>query len=156
MAYETTLEGEVIAFTAAAFDLNPQDVNPSMQLRRDFHLEGDGAQEFFGILGDTFGVDLERLRIYWTWHFPQQEGPGDWVQPAVGVCTLIGCVLWEVMGKGGPMWLWVIGVIVLWAALYRFCWPYRDPKPIPITVQDLIDAVRAHQWIKQYPENGPE
>ncbi len=116
-------------------------------------MDGDDAVEFFEEFGKTFAVDLHELHTNWGRHFvPEVGGPN--LGLIIVICGSIstGFLLKHFVGVL-PAWAW--GILLIATAFFVYQkWFAEEDTSEPVTVADLIQAVRAGRWSKPYPNDG--
>ena len=142
----TELEQRIIAFTADEIGMSREEVRLDSRLLHDLGMDGDDAIEFFEKFSETFHVELDVLGNNWERHF----GP-EGLHPAyiafiafVGVAVGIAGLLHEAV-QIVPIWAWCIPLVpaAIWSCVKTVG---VDPRIMPITVQDLVDAAIAGKW----------
>ena len=144
----TDVENQLIAMLAKERGLPIERIKPSSRLLDDLGMDGDDAVEFFIDVKNTFGTDISLLEENWNRHFGP-EGMSCWLGIiVVPVAFLAGMIAAHF---GLPNWAAFIAAII---AIVAVVWalnkiPSKNPL-IPITVDELIGAVKAGAWSKSY------
>jgi hypothetical protein len=144
------LEERVLAFAARQCGMAVGKVDLMSRLVEDLGLDGDHAHEFFVAFGREFEVNLDALRgERWKSHF---RPPDFSTGPAPAAIFLMLTLFLSASIFAGFLswtWLWLLVFVAIWLFGSR-AWPLSLlwPDTIPITVQDLVDAAVAGQWVK--------
>jgi acyl carrier protein len=148
-ATESSLEDQVVKFTCDQLGVKPAKVKSESRLNLDLGMDGDDAVEFFEKFKTQFSVDLEDLDIHWDQHFAHEGGPGfGWVIVVI-VCSL-GIDYWHWSVGSLPAWLTYVCLLAVLGALTFRLLRRKTPSNAGVTVRDLVEAARAHRWVKQY------
>lgn len=142
------LQLELIDLVADERGLSPEKVRLSDRLLQDLGMDGDDAVDFFNNVNERFGTDLTHLHERWHEHFGA-EGFSIWnglvIVPTVVIGVLIARVA-DLSAFWSVLWGFTIAVALLaaWLLLMRRCRP--ADREVPITVGDVLAAVRIGRW----------
>jgi hypothetical protein len=116
-------------------------------------MEGDDAVEFFEDFQKKFSVDLRVLGEDWNYYFGPEGVPLRDALLFVVPGSMISILFIELFPRM-PDWASFVAGFLLWAAVL-FAWVhlFRKKKQPQITIQDLIDCVRAGRWTKALPQH---
>ncbi|MBV7257590.1 hypothetical protein KCG44_12430 [Pacificimonas sp. WHA3] len=144
----TDVEQQLITMLSKERGLPADRIKPSSRLLDDLGMDGDDAVEFFIDVKETFGTDISLLEENWNRHFGP-EGLSCWLGViVVPVAFLTGMISAHF---GLPNWATFIAALI---AIVAGVWalnkiPSKNPH-IPITVDELVEAVKAGAWLKSY------
>jgi hypothetical protein len=145
-----SIEDRVYVLVAEERGIARCKLSPLSTLSHDLGMEGDDAVEFFQRFAAEFKADLTQLELGWHSYFSSEA------MSPVGAVIVIGSPLllaflvnyiipsmpfWIAAALAFPLWLWVF---YWWTRLPR----NRSPQ---ISIQDLLDCVKAGKWIKILP-----
>lgn len=135
---------EVLTMLAKERGLPLDKISPSSRLLQDLGMDGDDAVDFFISVQQRFGTDLTALQARWGDHFGP-EGFSLWYGLVIVIAGIIGG------GAAGLLNLGIWGGLVITVALLALSlwlmkkWGPED-RTIPVTVSDVIAAVKAGKW----------
>jgi len=145
------LEGDVIDLVADATGVAREKVRLSDRLLQDIGMDGDDAVDFFNRVHERFGTNLKSLHERWSEHF-RPEGFSCWNGLFIAPFVVIGAVIGDFVGPS-KFWSYVIAFTVaaaLLAAWLRVMRRWGPPdRMVPVTVQDVVEAVEAGAWPSQ-------
>ncbi|MCW2389061.1 hypothetical protein M2333_002107 [Sphingobium sp. B11D3B] len=107
-------------------------------------MDGNDAVEFFNAVHERFGTDLTQLCEHWRDHFGP-EGLSCWfgliiIPPAALGGAIAGMAGWSTFG----------GLAIATVLIATFFWGFRrwgpPDKTIPITVEEVVNAVELGSW----------
>jgi len=128
-----------------------EKLTPQSRLNYEIGMDGDDAGEFFQQYAQVFGVDLEQLVWHWDQHFNAEGMSLSTGAIIFGPPFAAGFVLSEV-SRTVAAWVWFLGSYVAWwLLLWVWCKLRKRPGPVPLTIEDLLQAAAANRWIKVYP-----
>jgi hypothetical protein len=111
-----SLDKSVIKFIADAVGKNPNELGYETTLLGDCGLDGDDAEEFFAEFARQFQIDMTEFRF--------QDFFGSEGMPILGLMRFIRNIIGNWRGKD----------------------PHEVGGVRPITVHDMLRAVRARKW----------
>lgn len=151
---DAQLVEEIIDLLAAERAMKRSKIKLTSELNNDLGMDGDDAVEFFETFSKRFSVDLEELNVHWEQHFaPEGGGPGLGFMILTGVAVVLAGLLHEAVSVI-PMWASYVGVLSISFVAYFYLAGRNAVRASGVTVQDLIDAAKAHRWVKSY-NNDP-
>lgn len=141
---DSIIEKDIKILVARIRGCSPYEIEGSDRLQNDLGMDGDDAAEFVASVQDRFGTDLTELYKNWSKHFgPEMSAllmPGG---PAILTGLLIA-------GSLGLSPIWSIALVIGLSAITLWAWQRFGPpaRVIPITVGDVVNAVKAGRWPK--------
>ena len=69
IAEQEVVQKRIVSFVSEFTGVRIQELTLASCLNREIGIDGDDAVDFFKAYADTFGVDLEELRLHWDQHF---------------------------------------------------------------------------------------
>jgi hypothetical protein len=147
------VELRVFRFTAEHLSVDSSQLWGGTRLAQDLGVDGDDAVEFFDNFGKSFDIDLHDLYANWERHFLPEAGPMS-LGVIVVLCgsAIAGFILKAVVGVL-PAWAWMILLITMAFIVYQK-WFADEDSSDPITLNDLVEGVRARRWNKSYPNDS--
>lgn len=145
-----TIEAQVIAFITKAADAAPQRVTLDSQLLDDLGFDGDDAVELFTGIHEQFGTDLTHLYERWSEHFGPEGMPLSAGLVLILVAILGGIVFSNLENVVGRVVATVAAATICALIVVGLIWVARRLEliedPTPITVGEVVDAVKAGAW----------
>jgi hypothetical protein len=148
---DEALRETVIEFVSRFTGLHADKLTPQSRLNYEVGMDGDDAADFFRQYRTAFGVELGELELHWEQHFSPEGMSLSTGATLFGPPFIVGFVLTEVSHRDAP-WVWFLGAYAIW---WLLLWAWikirgRDTA-IPVTIEDLIEAIAARKWAKAYP-----
>ena len=141
------IEERVLSFTAQHWPVRRhRKLTTDTRLAQDLGMDGDDAIEFLEQFAQEFNVDLADLRIHWDQHFAPEGSLSFGAMVVVVLCITAGFWLRDATGIL-PAWAWGLSLIGVAALIHHRL--SRD-RSIPVTLGDLVEAVRLRRWNKPY------
>jgi acyl carrier protein len=141
------LEKRIIEFAASQTGLDPAKIRLDSRLLHDLGMDGDDAVEFFENFSREFGVDITVLNEDWDRHFGPEGGASPILLIVCGLSVGFGVI---VHSEVPAVPFWVGNILFLVPTLY-ILWKINpvSPRIVPITIRDLISAVRVGRWFSK-------
>jgi hypothetical protein len=149
----TDVEERIINLIVEVTGIQRKRVQLSSRLVDDIGIDGDDAIDFFERFGQKLHVDLDVLYEHWDNHFCPEGFGGVSIGylVVIGASVVVGGLVHEAVSRI-PVWLPMIGVIVLSFWIWGKFFVEHQPAKTPITVQDLVAAAGSGKWVIHYAE----
>jgi len=140
-----SLEERVVSFTADQIGMTPEEIRLDSRLLHDLGMDGDDAVEFFEKFSERFHVDVTALGNRWSQHFGSEGGVNPVLLAFIGLAFGLAALLHEAV-QSVPIWAWCVPLVALVPWTLRRLGVGVDPRILPITVQELVDAAKRGRW----------
>jgi hypothetical protein len=149
------VEAQVLELVRRAAGRRKSRVTLASALCGDLGICGEDAGELVEAVAARFGVDVRRLYTHWDRHFPPEHSDGP---PLAGIMTVPPVLAVFVVTErwASRAAAWIAGAIVALGALWvcdRLWKRYLGRRAdwyLEISVQDLVNLVRAGRWEREY------
>jgi hypothetical protein len=149
----TDVEERTINLIVEVTGIQRKRVQLSSRLVDDIGMDGDDAIDSFKKFGQSLHVDLDVLYEHWDNHFfPEGFGGMSIGYLVIIVASVIVGGLVHAAVSRIPVWLAMMGVMVLSFWICGKFFVEHQPAKTPITVQDLVAAASSGKWVIHYGE----
>ncbi|HWR16960.1 MAG TPA: DUF1493 family protein [Terriglobales bacterium] len=149
-AEASELNDQILEFVSRRLGIKRSTIKIDSELNNDLGMDGDDAVDFFDAFTKRFTVDLDELSIHWDEHFVAEGGgSGLGFMILAGAAAIVSGLLHAAF-PAIPGWIFCGAISLLSVVGYFYFAGRNSTKASGITVQDLVDAAKAHRWIKPY------